>query len=193
MGLVSKVGKVDIEVYGPDEAVSLVDVVNDLYRGAFAGPPFNADEVVVAHQRSYYPGVVARPGFRLVIARLDGVAAGFGFGYLLPEGSQWWSRIIEPLDEAFTRETGRRTFAVIDYGVLPAYRGTGVGRTVHDVLLAGSGAERSTLSVRPTAVDTKAIYFHWGWRRVGHQLMDPPIPSPEFDILVLERMPRLLD
>lgn len=191
MGQVSRIGNIDVEIYGSDEAVGLVDVVNGLYREAFAGPPFNADEVVVANQRSYYPGVVTRPGFRLVMARLDGVPAGFGYGYLLPEGSRWWSRIIEPLDEVFTRETGRRTFAVIDYGVLPAYRGTGVLRTVHDVLLAGSGAERGALAVRPTAVDTQAIYVHWGWRRVGHQLMDPPIPSPEFDILVLEKMPSL--
>jgi ribosomal protein S18 acetylase RimI-like enzyme len=95
---------------------------------------------------------------------------------------------VEPLDAAFTRETGTRTFAVIDYGVLPAFRGRGVGRLVHDELLGGSGAVRASLAVRPTATDTQAIYRRWGWRRVGHEVMDPPVPSAEFDILVLEQV-----
>jgi hypothetical protein len=45
------------------------------------------------------------------------------------------------------------------------------------------------LSVQPKATDTQAIYRRWGWRKVGHKDMDPPVPAPVFDILVLERMP----
>jgi ribosomal protein S18 acetylase RimI-like enzyme len=113
----------------------------------------------------------------------------FGYGYLLPAGSTWWRGIVEPLEDEFTTETGSRTFAVIDYGVLPQFRGRGIGRLIHDELLGGSGAERATLAVRPAAIETQAIYRNWGWRRVGHEVMDPPVRSPEFDILVLDKLP----
>lgn len=184
-------GDVIIEDHDSEEAGALLDVVNGLYREVFSLPPFNATEAAIQHQREYFPKVAARPGFRLTLARssVEG-HVGFGYGYVLPADSSWWGGILEPLDEGFTRETGDRTFAVIDYGVLSAWRGSGVGRAVHNGLLSGAGAERATLSVRPTAVLTQAIYRHWGWRKVGHKMMDPVVTSPVFDILVLEEIPR---
>jgi hypothetical protein len=180
---------------GTQDALKSAEVVNGLYAAVFSLPPFNAGEAAICGQRAYFPKVAARPGFRLTLARVPGGPAeyggyvGFGYGFLLPANSTWWQGIVERLEAEFTAETGRRTFAVIDYGVLPEFRGCGVGRLVHDELLGGSGAERATLAVRPTATQTQAIYRRWGWRRVGHEVMDPPTPSAEFDILVLDRVP----
>jgi ribosomal protein S18 acetylase RimI-like enzyme len=182
---------VRIESHGSDSARSLVAEVSGLYAAVFGLPPFNAGDDAIADQRDSFPKLTGRPGFRLVLARLAGTGryVGFGYGFLLPVGSTWWRGVVEPLNAAFTAETGKRTFAVIDYGVLPDFRGRGIGRLVHDELLGGSGAERGTLAVRPTATETQAIYRRWGWRRVGHEVMDPPVPSPEFDILVLDELP----
>ncbi len=186
-----------IESFGSNDVGRLEAEVAALYAAVFSLPPFNAGEAAIAGQQAYFPELATRPGFRLVMARTDpsletegrrGYLA-FGYGYLLPAGSAWWRGIVEPLEDEFTTETGSRTFAVIDYGVLPQSRGRGIGRLVHDELLGGSGAERATLSVRPTATETQAIYRHWGWRRVGHEVMDPPVPSPEFDIFVLDKLP----
>lgn len=187
--------RVVIESCGTQAALKVARVVNGLYAAVFSLPPFNAGEAAIADQRSYFPKVAARPGFRLTLARTPegpaeyGQCVGFGYGFLLPADSTWWKGIVEPLEAEFTAESGSRTFAVIDYGVLPAFHSHGIGRLVHDELLVGSGAERATLAVRPTATQTQAIYRRWGWRRVGHELMDPPIPSPEFDILVLDQLP----
>ena len=172
-----------------DEASGLADMVSRLYKAVFSLPPFSGDDAEFANQRSYFPAMTSRPGFRLTTARAGDEYAGFGYGFLLPADTRWWTGLDDPVSEEFAREDGHRTFALIDYGVLPAWRGRGVGRAIHDELLAGSGARRATLSVQPKAVKTQEIYRRWGWRTVSSKTMDPPVPAPVFDILVLEQMP----
>lgn len=179
-----------VETHGCREALALAGTICDLYEAVFSLPPFDGSAAEFANQRSYFPRLADRPGFRLTTARCGPELIGFGYGYLLPADTPWWSALAEPVDAEFAAETGTRTFAVIDYGVLLDRRGAGVGRRIHDELLSGSGAERATLSVQPKAVRTREIYRRWGWRKVSEKLMDPPIPAPVFEILVLEEMPR---
>ncbi|MEV6987424.1 GNAT family N-acetyltransferase [Sphaerisporangium sp. NPDC051017] len=167
----------------------MAETVCRLYEAVFSLPPFDGTPEEFANQRTYYPALTSRPGFRLVTARAGQEHVGFGYGYLLPAGSSWWEGLARPVEEGFATETGTRTFVVIDYGVLPGRRGRGTGRAIMWELLVGSGAERASLSVQPKAVETIAIYRHWGWRRVSHKDMDPPVPFPRFDIMVLEQMP----
>ncbi|WP_436764166.1 GNAT family N-acetyltransferase [Streptosporangium sp. V21-05] len=178
-----------VETHGRREALALAGTICDLYEAVFSLPPFDGNAAEFANQRSYFPRLADRPGFRLTTARRGPELIGFGYGYLLPAGTPWWSALAEPVDEEFAAETGTRTFAVIDYGVLYDRRGAGAGHRIHDELLSGSGAERATLSVQPKAVRTREIYRRWGWRKVAEKLMDPPIPAPVFEILVLEEMP----
>ena len=178
-----------LETRHGQEALALADIVSGLYQAVFSLPPFSGDHAEFASQRSYYPAMTARPGFGLTTARAGDEYAGFGYGFLLPADTRWWTGLADPVSEDFGAEDGRRTFALIDYGVLPAWRGRGVGRAVHDELLARSGARRATLSVQPKATQTLEIYRHWGWRTVSRKEMDPPVPAPVFDILVLEAMP----
>jgi len=178
-----------IESFGGDDARGLADVVSGLYQAVFSLPPFSGDDAEFANQRSYYPAMTERPGFRLTTARAGDEHVGFGYGFLLPADTRWWTGLAAPVSEEFAREDGHRTFALIDYGVLPAWRDRGIGRGIHDELLASSGALRATLSVQPKAVETKEIYRRWGWRKVSVKEMDPPVPAPVFDILVLETMP----
>jgi GNAT superfamily N-acetyltransferase len=178
-----------IESFSGDEARSLADVVSGLYQAVFSLPPFDGDAAEFASQRSYYPPMTERQGFRLTTAWAGDEHIGFGYGFLLPAGTRWWAGLAEPVSEDFAWEDGNRTFALIDFGVLPAWRGRGVGRAIHHELLAGSGARRATLSVQPKAVETQEIYRRWGWRQVSYKNMNPPVPAPVFDILVLETMP----
>jgi ribosomal protein S18 acetylase RimI-like enzyme len=173
-----------------NEARDLAVVVCALYEAVFREPPFNGDEHEFTNQRDYYPQITGRPGFKLTTASTaHGQYVGFGYGYLLPADTTWWQRLDEPVSDELARETGQRTFAIIDYGVLPGHRGHGVGRAIHDELLRASGAERATLSVQPKAVATQEIYASWGWRRVAHRTMEPTSPFPEFNILLLDHIP----
>ena len=178
-----------IQTWRGDKARGLADVVGGLYQAVFSLPPFNGDDAEFANQRSYYPQMTTRPGFRLTTARAGDEHVGFGYGFPLPADTRWWTGLADPVSKEFAREDGHRTFAVIDYGVLPAWRGRGVGRAIHDELLAGSGARRATLSVQPKAVETQEIYRRWGWGWLSSRKMDPPVPAPVFDILVLDKMP----
>ncbi|WP_440105747.1 GNAT family N-acetyltransferase [Streptosporangium sp. H16] len=182
-------GKLTIETHGRREALALAGTICDLYEAVFSLPPFDGNAAEFANQRSYFPRLVDRPGFRLTTARSGAEFVGFGYGHLLPADTRWWSALADPVGEEFAAETGSRTFVVIDYGVLPDWRGAGIGHRIHDELLSGSGAERATLSVQPKAVRTREVYRRWGWRKVSEKLMDPPIPAPVFEILVLEEMP----
>ena len=189
MGSQAQPSGIVIESCRADEARGLADVVSGLYRAVFSLPPFNGEAAEFANQRSYFPAMTARPGFLLATARAGDEHVGFGYGFVLPADTRWWAGLDDPVSAEFAREDGHRTFALIDYGVLAAWRGRGIGRAVHDAVLAGSGARRATLSVQPKAVETQEIYRRWGWRRVSSKTMDPPVPAPVFDILVLETMP----
>jgi GNAT superfamily N-acetyltransferase len=174
-------------------ARGLTDVVCCLYRVVFSEEPFNGTPEEFDGQRDYYPKMTARPGFRLATAQVDdeqGEFIGFGYGYLLPSDTTWWDGIDQPVPPEETREDGRRSFALIDFGVLPAWQGKGIGRAIHDELLGGSGAERATLAVQPKATRTEATYLRWGWRRAAHLTNSPGSTFPEFNLLVLDTLPR---
>lgn len=67
-------------------------------------------------------------------------------------------------------------------------RGRGLGRRLHDALLGSRDEERATLTVQPTAVDTKAIYEHWGWWQVGQVEGGPTAPAPVFDVYLRDTL-----
>jgi hypothetical protein len=164
-------------------------VISELYEKVFSLPPFHGIAERFAEQRSYYPEATCQPGFRLVTARTEGAYVGFGYGFPLPKTSRWWISLADPPDAEFARETGTRTFYFVDFGVLPAQRSAGVGRRIHDRLLAGSGTDRATLAVEPVAEATQALYRRWGWRKVSQRHLSPPMPAPTLDVFVLETMP----
>ncbi|WP_116027013.1 GNAT family N-acetyltransferase [Thermomonospora umbrina] len=109
-----------------------------------------------------------RAGFELVMAAVGEELVGFAFGYPIPEGNTaWWQGLDPEPPEGFTVETGTRTFILAEIEIRRAWQGRGVGRRVHDELLAGRLEERATLATNPDASRSHAIYEAWGWRRIG--------------------------
>jgi GNAT superfamily N-acetyltransferase len=77
---------------------------------------------------------------------------------------------------------------LFDFAVREAYRGRGVGRRLHDRLLGSRAELRATLSVEPVALQTKAVYERWGWRRVGEMAGGPSAAAPLFDIYLRDSL-----
>jgi GNAT superfamily N-acetyltransferase len=160
---------VTIELHSPAEARMLTETVAGLYRAVFSLSPFLGNEDEFRGQRSYYGEMSQRPGFRLATARDGDKYIGFVYGFPLPPDTGWWNGVSGELSDKFMEETGARTFAIIDFGVVLDHRGAGVGKALHDAILSASGAERATLTVQEKAVDTQAIYRRWGWQKVGQK------------------------
>lgn len=126
----------------------------------------------------------SRIGFNMVTGRMNGELVGFALGYPLPSESQWWKHLRGPHqhDTDFLREDGRRTFAVNELMVHPAWRGRSIGRTLHHELLAHRPEERATLLVRPGNEPARSAYLRWGWEVIG--TVQPFPDSPVFDSLI---------
>jgi GNAT superfamily N-acetyltransferase len=132
-------------------------------------------------------GYTAAPGFALVLATDEagsGRPVGQAFGYPLPPGARWWNGIQGDVPAGFTREDGKRTYALNELMVHPEYQRRGVARMLHDTLMRSRTESRATLLVRADNAAARSAYFHWGWR-VATKLQ--PFPdSPIYDALILD-------
>jgi predicted N-acetyltransferase YhbS len=68
--------------------------------------------------------------------------------------------------------------------VRASWRRQGIGRALHDLLLAGRPEERATAVVVPAAAAAQRAFQGWGWRKVA-RTRDPAPGSPVADVLVL--------
>ena len=72
------------------------------------------------------------------------------------------------------------------YYLLPAWRGMGLGRQLHDYavgLLGARGVARIELAVLPTNVVALRFYERHGYRRLGlRPSAEPPVFEMQFDL-----------
>lgn len=102
------------------------------------------------------------------------VPIGYAYGCALAPGARWWTSQIEALPEEFTRETGNRTMGLFELMLLEEWRGRGLGKGVHDELLAGRTEERAALLCDGDG--RRAMYEAWGYECVGTQKPFPDSP-----------------
>lgn len=173
---------VQLELGAADLANQWFEPICAVYDEVFSVPPFFwlADESELHRRRLI--GLLDDPSFGLVVAHEDGQLIGFAYGVAVPGDSMRWSRVHGALDGDVAREWPGRTFLLFDYAVRAEVRGQGVGRLLHDRLLDSRSEERATLTVQPTALDTKRVYEKMGWRMVGTVDGGPGAAAPSFDV-----------
>jgi ribosomal protein S18 acetylase RimI-like enzyme len=108
-----------------------------------------------------------QPGFALVAARSGGYLIGYAAGMPLRPSTSWWREVTTTLPEQVTAEYPGRTFALVDLLVRGSWRRQGIGRALHDLILAGRPEERATAVVPPTATAAQAAFQNWGWHRIA--------------------------
>lgn len=126
------------------------------------------------------------PGFETVTARRDGALIGFAYGLPLGPDTTWWKDLDTDHGPDFATETGSRTFALIDLGVLPPYRGQGLARRLVRDLLRGRPEQRATLATNPAKPHVQRMYERWGWSRVGSIPGGPGTTCEVFDLYTRE-------
>jgi GNAT superfamily N-acetyltransferase len=108
-----------------------------------------------------------QPGFVLAEARHGGYLVGYASGMPLRPSTDWWRHLTTSLPGDVTAEHPGRTFALADLLVRASWRRQGIGRALHDLLLAGRPEERATLTAAPGATAAQHALRSWGWRKVA--------------------------
>jgi GNAT superfamily N-acetyltransferase len=163
------------------------DVYKDSYIEAIAsGHPFDSVETFMRRFDAYTAG----GGFDMVVAFRDGEAAGQTWGWPLTAqaGAGWWGGLRTEPEPGFTREDGKRTFALSEIMVGQAHTGQGLAHALHDELLSKRTEQRATLLVEPDNTTAYRAYLHWGWHKVA-QLRPGWPDAPVFDVLTLPLPP----
>ncbi|MFG2064520.1 GNAT family N-acetyltransferase [Micromonospora sp. NPDC048871] len=126
-----------------------------------------------------------RPGWQMVTATVDGELVGYIYGFPLAPDTKWWNGIEEPYPAGFTEEDGRRTFALSELLVRPAWQRQGIARALHDELVGARPESRMTLLARPDNAPAQAAYRSWGWQWVTC-LRPAWGNAPLFEVLIRE-------
>lgn len=175
----------ELEVCGAERAGELVPVVRDIFAAVFAQPHYGEGPEDVAHWLEDYAVQRSRPGFVLVLARVDGDPVGFAYGYTMTPDMVRWQKIVAPIADKLptgVAEDGA-IFTVMELGVLTERQGRGVGRALHDALLRDRREPLALLTVREDAMTAQLAYQAWSWRWVGHRPRDG---SAGYDVLIRE-------
>jgi ribosomal protein S18 acetylase RimI-like enzyme len=184
---VSAAHGVGIETYD-GLAATLTSEVRAVYAAVYAEAPYRDGPADVAEFAAEWPGLVAQPGFRLVLARTGAAGVvGFALGHLVEPASGWWARIdpapaaADTAGDVGVGDAGG-SFGVAELGVHPAWRRRGLASRLHEALLADRPEPRVVLWVRADAPAATATYARWGYRLVGCVPDRPP-----YQVMCLDR------
>lgn len=139
-------------------ARGLANDLTDLAAAAFAAPPWNETS---AHARQLTSRMLAdarHPLFVLALAFTGPGPALAGFGYGIP---RWPAPGIAETRSAID---GTEPFELCELAVLPAARGQGAGRALHDAIIDASGPQPRWLVTHPAARPAVSLYRATGWQ-----------------------------
>ena len=173
---------------GGREAAGHAGDLQALHAEVYAAPPYrrNEDAAEFADRLRVQS---RQPGFVLAEARHGEYLVGYAAGMPLRPSTSWWRDLTTSLPEEVTAEHPGRTFALLDLLVRAAWRRQGIGRDLHDLVLAGRTEERATAVVPPAATPAQSAFQSWGWRKVA-RTRDPQPGSAVSDVLVITLAPR---
>lgn len=170
--------------YTAAEAVHLQSTVEAVYASAYidaiaSGHSFDTVDAFMSRFAVY----VANPSLDLMIAYEGDRPIGQTWGWPLTIDSRWWAGLDSEPEPGFTREDGRRTFALSEIMVARDRTGRGIAHDLHDRLLSARSEQRATLLVEPENTAARRAYLHWGWRKAA-QLRPAWDDAPIFDVFI---------
>ncbi|MFJ9516782.1 GNAT family N-acetyltransferase [Kitasatospora sp. NPDC101801] len=166
-----------------DDLVALYRVVYDV--PPYAGDPFFSVDSFAERLHD----ALEMTGFETVTARRSGELLGLVHGVTLPADRAWWRSLGEarPPAARAAAEAGR-VFWLRELMVLPEHTGQGVGRRLHDAMVAGRDETWTVLTCIFDNEPARSAYPRWGYRVIGGRIRHAP-ESPEYDALLLPPTP----
>ncbi|NUS17013.1 MAG: GNAT family N-acetyltransferase [Streptomyces sp.] len=169
--------------YGPEGADGirqrLIDVYAEVYATQAAADPFFS----LSRFTRRLTGHAAHPGWACVVGEIDGEIVGYAYGR--PDGEAEW-REMRTVTAPEVREYGVNgdMFGLCEIMVRAPWRGAGIARTIHDVLMGDRPEPRASLFVERANNRARAMYERWGYRAVATALPTPD--APLYDAMVLD-------
>ncbi|WP_412538853.1 GNAT family N-acetyltransferase [Longispora sp. K20-0274] len=149
-----------------EQALARMAELTEIYRAAFAGPPWNEDGHGVADFARRLATDAHRAGFVAVLAAEDSKPAGFGTAWPTPRpfpAGRAYNRVRAALGEQVdTLLVG--ALEIDELAVSPASRGQGLAGRILEELRAD--ADECWLLTAPKAHDAIRVYERLGWRRL---------------------------
>jgi ribosomal protein S18 acetylase RimI-like enzyme len=168
---------IDIRLHNPETATGLAPQIWPCYRDVFG----DFDDVET-WRSDLFDRHTGREGYRLAVAMDAATVAGFSWGYVGQRGQSWTDLACEALPGSLVSEWVGGHFEFVELAVLPEYRRRGVGRLLHDTLLAG--IQRKCLLSTKDDLDDPAVrlYLACGWQKLGNlrpgtQVMGRDLPG----------------
>jgi ribosomal protein S18 acetylase RimI-like enzyme len=175
--------EIAFELLGGTQAAQYAGDLQALAAEVYADPPYGQDAQQAREFAGRFRVQRRQPGFALAQARHGEYLVGYAIGLPLRSSTSWWRYLTAPLPPEVTAEHPGRTFALAELLVRAPWRRQGIGRDLHDLILAGRPEERATLAVRPAAAPAQGAFQSWGWRKVA-RTREPQPGAPLLDVLI---------
>lgn len=150
--------------------------IQQVYRDAFDGPPWYADDEEAAAYPARLLADSTRPGFTHALATVGGTqVVGFATAWTTPSTlptDRCYPQVSAALGPTHTAEWLGGATEVDELAVAHHARGHGVARALLDTVTAGAPDGRSWLLTSARAHEALRFYQRAGWRQVTH-------PAPE--------------
>lgn len=185
--------RLSLRRYNPGEAKEIVDELIAVYADVYNVKPYIGDPFFsVSSYINRLHAAFDMQGFEVVTAHTeDGALAGYVHGVTLDPERAWWDSLgdVRPAGAAQAAERGE-VFWLRELMTLPAYQNLGVGRRVHDEMVAGRAEPWTTLTCIIDNEPARSAYPRWGYEVIGRIQHAPE--SPLYDAMVLrpESAPR---
>lgn len=151
------------------EAIDCAEAVSELYAAAFNYP----DAVVRQFTDAYTRCMGEYDGVRVLLARSEGEAVGFAYGYTFQRG-HWWPEQVGPALEAAGHALWMQdAFELAELVVTPDHQGRGIGTALLRRLMHTTTQRRVLLATTPQN-PARRLYRHHGFTellpdfRYGH-------------------------
>jgi GNAT superfamily N-acetyltransferase len=175
--------EITLELLDGTQAARHAGDLQALAAEVYADPPYRQDAQQAREFAGRFRVQRRQPGFALAQARHGEYLVGYALGLPLRPSTSWWRYLTAPLPPEVTAEHPGRTFALAELLVRAPWRRQGIGRDLHDLILAGRAEERATLTVRPAAAPAQGAFQSWGWRKVA-RTREPQPGAPLLDVLI---------
>jgi GNAT superfamily N-acetyltransferase len=166
-------------------AKGIADELVDVYAKVYDIPPYIGDPFFsVDSFRTRLEAAFDTEGFETVTARQNGRIVGYVHGATLPWDKPWWTSLGNRR-QAWLRDLAQTggVFWLRELMVLPELQNHGLGRQIHDTVIAGRAESVTALTCIVDNQPAHDAYLRWGYTIMG-QIKHAP-ESPDYDAMYL--------